>query len=192
MGSNGTTDVVQLQQAMSYVQVICITLLVYDWILVVSDEVRHLWTERWTFVKVLYLWTRYSPVVDTFWRIWGHFIFLSPQECKVHDAISTFLIAIGIHTSELVLVWRTLALWRDSKWIRYSLWAAWVLMLPIGTYSTTTFVMSTNFAALPYPNVLGCNLAHASMMTAAFISLAVLELVIVILTLAKGMYHSIP
>ncbi|KAI0812522.1 hypothetical protein BC629DRAFT_1473506, partial [Irpex lacteus] len=150
----------------------------------------HIWSARWTFVKVLYLWTRYAPIADTFLGFVSHFTFMNPQGCKLNDSVNSFLVAAGMYSSELVLVWRTLALWQDSKPVRYSLVALWALMFPMGIYSITAFVISTVYAPQPFANQPGCNLVDASSIIAGdFVGLTVLELVIVILTAVKGIYH---
>ncbi|KAI0093235.1 hypothetical protein BDY19DRAFT_416479 [Irpex rosettiformis] len=172
--------------------VISITLFVYEWLLVFADEVKHIWTSRWTFVKVLYLWTRYSPIADTIFGFLTHFVFLTPAQCKLNDSINSFLVAAGIYSSELVLVWRTFALWQDSKRVKYSLAAIWILMFPVGLYSLIAFILSTVYAPQPFATQPGCNLIGASPVIAGdFISLTVLEISIVILTVVKGVQHVI-
>ncbi|KAI0812520.1 hypothetical protein BC629DRAFT_1589276 [Irpex lacteus] len=189
MGSE-EIEAVQLQQAMNYVQVISVALLVYDWLLVLSDEVNHVWASHWTFVKVLYLWTRYSPIADAILGMLAHFAMLSPKQCRLTDTINSFLIAVGIYSSELVLVWRTFALWQDSKRVRYALGILWLSMSPIGLYFVIAFVSSTVYSSQPFAGQPGCNLVSASSLVAGdFIGLTILEICIVILTVVKGFQH---
>ncbi|KAI0812530.1 hypothetical protein BC629DRAFT_943496 [Irpex lacteus] len=163
------------------------TILVYDWFLVFSDEMDLMWKSRWTFVKVLYFWTRYSPVADTILRIQGNFTVLSPAECKLNDSITSYLVAIGVYTSEIILLWRTFALWRNSRPVRYILGVMWALTFPLGMYAVTLFILSTEFAPQPFPNQPGCNLVKANLtIIGDFIALAVLEIVIVGLTMVKA------
>ena len=35
----------------------------YDWLLILSREVKHIWNASWNWTKVLYLLTRYIPFV---------------------------------------------------------------------------------------------------------------------------------
>ncbi|KAI0093234.1 hypothetical protein BDY19DRAFT_416377 [Irpex rosettiformis] len=182
---------VELQQAMRYMQVISIALLLYDWLLIFADEVKYIWTSRLTFVKLLYLWSRYSPIADTVLGFLSHFTFLSPQECKLNNTVNTFLGSAGIYSGELVLVWRTFALWQDSKRVRYGLGAVWALMFPLGLYSTVSFVTSTVYSPQLFPNQPGCNLVKGSSAIAGdFVGLVVLEITIVILTVVKAIHHA--
>ncbi|KAJ6562806.1 hypothetical protein DFH09DRAFT_1159664 [Mycena vulgaris] len=52
-------------QIVSYVKASFLTMLAYDTILNIDQEYRHIWKSRWSVVKVLYLWTRYSTFIDT-------------------------------------------------------------------------------------------------------------------------------
>ncbi|KAI0683223.1 hypothetical protein BC835DRAFT_762671 [Cytidiella melzeri] len=103
------------------------TLLVFDWLLLFSDEVKHVWNSRWSFIKVLYLWTRYSPVADTILGLVAHFSYLTPEQCRTSDAASSILLGIGVYMSELIFIWRTFALWKDSKIVKYSLGGVWLV-----------------------------------------------------------------
>ncbi|KAI0683225.1 hypothetical protein BC835DRAFT_1423502 [Cytidiella melzeri] len=216
------------QRTINYVQVVSVTLLVFDWLLVFVDEVKYVWISRWSFVKVLYFWTRYSPIADTVLGLLSHFAFLTPEQCKVNNTANSceffdtefcaqadqlyfeVLLGSGVYLSELVLIWRTFALWEDSKWVKYILGGVWLLMIPIDLYLLVRFTSSTVYAPQPVHGQPGCNLTKANSLIAGdFISLSVLEIgkiisrahrshgpsiltsitVIVVLTLIKGLRH---
>ncbi|KAI0683579.1 hypothetical protein BC835DRAFT_739277 [Cytidiella melzeri] len=130
------------QQIITYMETVSATLLVFDWLLLFSDEIKHVWNSRWSFIKVLYLWTRYSPVADTVLGLLAHFLSLTPQQCKNFDAACSFLIGIGVYMSELVFIWRTFALWKDSKIVIYTLGSVWLLMFPMDIYFLVVFTSS--------------------------------------------------
>ncbi|KIK66225.1 hypothetical protein GYMLUDRAFT_1025469 [Collybiopsis luxurians FD-317 M1] len=42
-----------------------LTLLCYNYLLSLAQEVTHIWNSKWGLVKILYLYSRYSPFIDT-------------------------------------------------------------------------------------------------------------------------------
>ena len=38
---------------------------VHDWLYLLGHEIEHIWRKNWSVGKVLYIITRYAPVVDT-------------------------------------------------------------------------------------------------------------------------------
>ncbi|KAI0683224.1 hypothetical protein BC835DRAFT_1423501 [Cytidiella melzeri] len=174
------------QQTIIYVKFVSATLLVFDWALLFSDEVKHMWTSRWSFIKVLYLWTRYSPVADTILGLVGHFSYLTPQQCKLNDTACSILLGFGVYTSELIFIWRTFALWKGSKAVQYILGGVWLLMIPLDLYCLASYTTSAVYASQPVAGLPGCNLIKANSLVAGdFISLAMLEIAVVVLTLIK-------
>ncbi|KAI0093228.1 hypothetical protein BDY19DRAFT_416239 [Irpex rosettiformis] len=149
-----------------------------------------IWSSRWSLVKMLYLWTRYSPLLDTILGLLMHFTFLSPEECKLNNSLNSFLLAAGVYSSELVLVWRTFALWHENKRVKYGLLALWLSLFPMGICSLVVFVKSTIYVPQPFTNRSGCNLVDANfILIGDFIGLAVFEIVVVVLTVIKGIHH---
>ncbi|CAK5270988.1 unnamed protein product [Mycena citricolor] len=100
-------------QVVFYVNAGFLTLLVYDILLKLSDEYLYIWKSRWTVVKVIYFWSRYSmllpPIISTF----NSFNHLAP--C---DSISRFTTTFGgfsIGLTEVVLMVRTYTLYERSR-----------------------------------------------------------------------------
>ncbi|KAI0683577.1 hypothetical protein BC835DRAFT_1524212 [Cytidiella melzeri] len=187
--TDATTALAQ-QQTITYMEIVGATLLIFDWVLLFSDEVKHVWKSRWSFIKVLYLWTRYSPVADIILGLIRHFAYLTPQQCKSTVAASSIMASIGVYMSELVFIWRTFALWKDSKIVKYGLGGVWLLMIPMDLYFLVSFTSSSVYAPQPDGGIQDCNLVKASFLVAGdYISLAILEITVVVLTLIKGTQH---
>ncbi|KAI0684793.1 hypothetical protein BC835DRAFT_592545 [Cytidiella melzeri] len=181
-------DLLESQEIIKDVQVVGFTLLVFDWLLSIGDESTLVWESPNSFIKCLYLWTRYSPIADASLSFLSHFGHpISPQECRVVNGVNTFLLSAGIYTSELVLLWRTFAIWKGSNRVKYGLGSLWLLMIPFDFYFLASYVSSAVYAPQPLPWVVGCNLVNgSSIILGTFVSLTILELIIVTLTIWKG------
>ncbi|KAI3613998.1 hypothetical protein WG66_010788 [Moniliophthora roreri] len=57
---------------------------IYDWVITFSHEVDYIWGSRWNIVKVLYLFIRYTSVIDTVLALQGRTE--EPQICNDHRA----------------------------------------------------------------------------------------------------------
>ncbi|KAI0093221.1 hypothetical protein BDY19DRAFT_415561 [Irpex rosettiformis] len=187
---------VHQQRTINYVQVASATLWVYEWLILIPDEVSLVWDSNWSFMSYLYMWTRYSAIADIVLGLRSSLQVMSPRDCHISDSVNSFLILIGIYTSELVLLWRTFAIWGNNKYVKNGLGGLWLLMIPFDLYFVSSFVSSAVYGPQLLPGLPGCNLVHASPIDiGAFISLLVIESIIVALTIIKGvqnarlMYH---
>ncbi|KAI0344696.1 hypothetical protein BDW22DRAFT_1354827, partial [Trametopsis cervina] len=181
-------DIVTQQVSQNYVQVVSATLFAFDWLLMLPHEVEYIWRSQWSFPKLLYLWARYPTIADTTLGLLSHFThFKSTEACKLNNDINSFLLGVGVYASEWVLIWRTFALWQDSGWVKFLLAILWLGMAPIGLYLIAVFISSTVYAPQPLVGLPGCHLVKASSIIAGcFAILAIVEIVIVILTLVKA------
>ncbi|ESK84396.1 hypothetical protein Moror_10149 [Moniliophthora roreri MCA 2997] len=71
-------------RASAYLKASCLTVLIYDWVITFSHEVDYIWGSRWNIVKVLYLFIRYTSVIDTVLALQGRTE--EPQICNDHRA----------------------------------------------------------------------------------------------------------
>ncbi|KAI0344695.1 hypothetical protein BDW22DRAFT_1354824 [Trametopsis cervina] len=186
MADAGILALVRQSLNINYMNVISVTLFVLDWLLLFSDEVTYIWNSRWTFPKILYLWTRYSPIVDIVLSLlWAFLPNQDSEWCKMNHIANSFLVGGGIYTSELILIWRTFALWRDSKMVKWALGGLWAGLIPLALYLVAA--TSLVYAPRPLPRLPGCNLTKSNdLIAGCFIILAVLEVFIVTLTLVKA------
>ncbi|KAI0343915.1 hypothetical protein BDW22DRAFT_1427583 [Trametopsis cervina] len=183
-----TQQVNQNKVVHQYIQVTSVTLFVFDWLLMFPEEVAYIWKSQWSYSKVLYLWARYSTIADTTLGLLSHFAyFKSAEDCKLNNDINSFLLGAGVYLSELVLLWRTFALWHNSRRVKFVLGGLWLAMIPVALYLVAGFISSTVYAPQPLTGLPGCHLVKAnSIVAGCFVILAVLEIAIVVLTLTKA------
>ncbi|KAI0088074.1 hypothetical protein BDY19DRAFT_208207 [Irpex rosettiformis] len=146
-----------------------VVVLAYDWLLVLDNEVAFIWTKSWSFLKCIYLISRYTPWVDVILTLYYSFhSSLGTEACHRIDIMVTLLLAAGLWISELILVWRTYVIWGKSRRVLFGLGGMWLVSIP----PAGCYVGSSNFLA-----------------AGDFILLVLAEIVIVILTLIKGIQH---
>jgi len=87
--------------------VACGTLLVYDLLCTLDQEVAYVWNSPWTLGTALFFLNRYLPFIDTFLSLKLKLSMSSPETCQRQFTVVTWLIASGIIISEFILVLRT-------------------------------------------------------------------------------------
>jgi len=173
----------------SHVLVASLMVLVYDASLTFGNEINYIWLQPWSFGSLLFMVNRYLPFVDTSLGVYLEFAQTTPKQCERYYARITWMIAVGLMVSELILLLRTWALWERQRKI----------LVFLGTLSSITFVpgilitqfeiKSLRFGEVPEGG-LGCNLLSASkVITGAYFLIMLSETVVVVLTIRKGLQH---
>ncbi|KAH7890533.1 hypothetical protein F5I97DRAFT_39802 [Phlebopus sp. FC_14] len=114
-------------QLLQYCAVIGPVILVYDSSLTLASEIRHIWQQPWSPLKLLYICARYLPFVDTaIMTLYRSFLSApSIKTCMVLTSCQLWLYVIGIALSELIFMIRTWAVWKNN-------WTLGVVLLLIG------------------------------------------------------------
>ncbi|KAJ7145768.1 hypothetical protein C8R44DRAFT_755833 [Mycena epipterygia] len=169
----------------SYVHVACLALLTYDTLLNVGQEYQHVWKSKWSLIKCLYLWTRYSTFIDTILatqeRLNGNF---SPSSCSIITNFNTVFSGIGIGIAEIILMVRTYAIYGRSKIL---LTFFLIMLSAIGVVNIWVVIKWTeSFQVEVAPS---CNIRDSSNIGfVCYASLLAGETVIVVLTLWKALH----
>ncbi|KAA1476593.1 hypothetical protein DENSPDRAFT_843593 [Dentipellis sp. KUC8613] len=118
----------------------------YDYLLTLPDEIELVWRSRWTMLKVIFLLNRYSALWDvglSVYDILGPR--LSSSECSGIYTTHGWLVAVGIAMSEIILSFRTYALWGESKQIAYFLGSLAIVALTVIGFSLNKALHSLEF-----------------------------------------------
>ncbi|KAL0946524.1 hypothetical protein HGRIS_012734 [Hohenbuehelia grisea] len=150
------------QQLSRYIDVASFAVLVYDHLVTLDLEVSLIWPTPWNITKSFYLLSRYSPFLDAINAIYHQPINnIGPKECRVSYSIAGWLFMFGICLSEVILSFRTWAVWgRDRRLtigLPVFLFAAWAPII----FFTWRFLHSLHFTQTPYTSVIGCFVDHA-------------------------------
>ncbi|KAJ7482181.1 hypothetical protein B0H11DRAFT_2021954 [Mycena galericulata] len=154
------------------VDVAFLTLLAYDTLLSISQDYQLVWRSKWSLIKCLYLWTRYTTFIDTTLAVQHRFdSAIDSSLCSSIEGFDTVFAGFGIGITELILMVRTYALYGRSKKL-------------LGFF----VIMYLCIAGLPASDT-PCNVdgSTSKIWLVCYVSLLVGETGIVLLTLWKGL-----
>ncbi|TFK50619.1 hypothetical protein OE88DRAFT_1661133 [Heliocybe sulcata] len=175
-------------QVVRYTQVASMAVITAEWCFVIGEEVEYIWKAPWTYMKVLYLLSRYTPFLDTPFNLLNYLLpHISPETCLVNYKIAATSTFIGMTISEYILIVRTHALYGMSKKMGWILGTGVMTCTIVGAITLALFETSLVFGPLPSPEIPGCLLQDGNNL--AFINFIILlawELLIVVLTAYKA------
>ncbi|TFK63777.1 hypothetical protein BDN72DRAFT_902127 [Pluteus cervinus] len=99
------------------------TLYLYDLLLTLDLEVELLWPSKWNLIKIIYLFQRYLPLIDMviITILWQFSNVPNLHTCRILANGASWAYCIGITLSEILLTWRTIAVWGNTTTIRVGL-----------------------------------------------------------------------
>lgn len=180
------------QEHMSrYMKVVGLTILAYDYLVTMDEEVRLMWGSKWGMARVLFCISRYLPFVAS--AIYHYYLFAVEStltdygQCfPLYDA-AMWLNAISICAANGLLILKTYAMWKCNRKILYGLLAFFSILL------TVAFVLEVKAGNLlsygPPPSFggTGCyQTTSADVLFVFFLTLVVTETVILILVVIQA------
>ncbi|KAJ7605480.1 hypothetical protein FB45DRAFT_953010 [Roridomyces roridus] len=178
-------------QVDTYVKVGCLTLLVYDTLLHLDKEYRFVWKSRWSVIKCLYLWVRYSTYIDTVLAVQERLDFnRDAASCSRIMDFTTIFAGFGIGVAEIILMVRTYAMYERSKRLLCFFVVLWIAVGCVNIWAVLQWTGS--FEVAPSPSVgAACYIGTSSNIgLVCYTSLVAGETVIVFLTLWKALHSS--
>jgi len=172
-------------QVVFYIKGGFLALLVYDSLLQINEEYLHVWKSRWTLIKCLYLWTRYSTI------LWTIISFANSTECNIFTIFATAFGTSTIGVTELILMVRTYTLYERSKKLLVFFFIMWFSGAGVTFWSVTKWTSSSSgFTAPPavesgIPPCWTPDPSHLGIQLVCYLLLLVGETFIVLLTLGK-------
>ncbi|KAK7682839.1 hypothetical protein QCA50_014224 [Cerrena zonata] len=184
-------DVFQNMRVETYTNMAAASLLMYDCILTIHDEITLIWPSRLNLVKILFFLTRYMAFVDVSLVLYYQ---LKPQitvhECEIVYKLAGWFILIGIIIAETILLVRTWAIWGRGSKLAISFLILFALAAGPALAIQNMFMNSIVFAPLSDPATPGCLVVAGSPVIAiSFIIVIIIETIVLILTLIKAIQH---
>ncbi|KAF9445297.1 hypothetical protein P691DRAFT_710554 [Macrolepiota fuliginosa MF-IS2] len=172
--------------------VACTTLLVYDHLCTLDQEVAYVWSNPLGGGSILFVLNRYLPYVDTLMSLNMNILSVhNPESCLKQNTILTWFIVSGIIISEIILVLRTYALWGRRRLITVILCCSSTVTFIPAIVIAHYEIKSLKYIPTPYPDRPGCKLGYASpIILIAYILLVVSETTVAVLTGIQG-YRSL-
>ncbi|KAF8966824.1 hypothetical protein BDZ97DRAFT_1806687 [Flammula alnicola] len=165
------------------------SVLVWELIITLDDEINYIWQQPWTLGTILFAVNRYLPFVDTFMALYLQMTVTTQEMCRSYYTAITWIVAIGLMVSELIILLRTWALWQRKRIIFFILGGMSTLTFGPGIAVTSLEIKSLRFGDTPLGGR-GCKLEEASKtILVAYALIALSETVVVTLTVIRGMDH---
>jgi len=173
-------------QLASRIDVGMLATLTYDTLLNVDQEYRFVWKYRWSPVKCLYLWARYSPFIDI--ALAAHIrtqLFVNPTTCHTVTSFVRAFAVFGTIITELILTIRTYALYEKSLSLLIFLAAMWLAIGGVNIWGLVKWTESLVPVTMAPAN--SCDLDSPTIIGAvSYFSLLFGETVVFLLTVWKG------
>jgi len=175
------------------------SLVIYDYVLTLQQEIDYVWFRKWTPGKILFLSVRYLGLVWVCLCLWAVFTTgATPTACNVIVRLTVCSAYSAYLAGSLVFALRTWAIWNRTRWSAILIGAAW-----IGNSISTIHSLVVNgiLDTLPMeqyaPSLPGCGAgptpgSFAQASTSGY-CYAAYETIIFLLTLARGIrYYTKP
>ncbi|KDR84624.1 hypothetical protein GALMADRAFT_262781 [Galerina marginata CBS 339.88] len=138
--------------------------LVWDILLTFDNEVNLVWRADWNFMKVLFIFQRYLPLLDSVYLTLKYQLGtdLGEGECLRLIKTSGWLAVVGFATSEVILTLRAWAVWnRNSVLTVVLLVLSCAIWIPLAVFEGG-FLSSLKLGPPPYPGFSGCFIVGAN------------------------------
>ncbi|KAF9074409.1 hypothetical protein BDP27DRAFT_1317033 [Rhodocollybia butyracea] len=188
MATDNITSILIDSHIVIYTQVAMLTLLTYDYILSFSQEVAYVWFSNWGWIKVLYLFTRYSPFIDTILAIEEKLNpYIDTVSCNRTMTFNTIFSGLGIGISDIILMIRTYAMCQRSRKVLLILVLQWVFISVVDLLAIVKWTGSFSEPIVSVGGYPSCFLAGENKDGMVnYVSLLVGETVVVALTFWQG------
>ncbi|KAF9523004.1 hypothetical protein CPB83DRAFT_863575 [Crepidotus variabilis] len=164
-------------------------ILLYDYIITFEDEIELVWSKRFSFGTALFVITRYLPFIDMpILLALRKMTNLTIHQCDSTFAATTTFQMIGIAVAELILVLRTIAIWRRNLYIAATLISLFTLSFAFCLYFTVVYTTTSVYTSeRDSPCVL---ISVNKIVFVDFIIIIFMESVVVVLTIIKAVQHA--
>lgn len=182
-----TVGVGRLRQVNS-LNVASITILAFDWLLMLDLEYSLVWKAKWNLTKVVYLLARYLPFIDTSLVMYHQLGFaLSKATCQRVFEATAFMFGLGMAIVELVFTLRTWAVWSKSTKFTWGLFSAFAAVWSAILIILGFYIKSLTHQASPVPRLVGCVvLVSSPILSVGFVLLMVYDACLLILMIVRG------
>ncbi|KAI0765114.1 hypothetical protein C8Q74DRAFT_1370967 [Fomes fomentarius] len=115
-----SSQAVTFHYIIGYPRVAALTFALLEIIATLPDEIALVWPANISIMKIVYFVNKYSCLGDTILSITVNIFAYDPNasaDSLVHVRILSYVYILGMTSSELILVARTVALWKRNKYV---------------------------------------------------------------------------
>ncbi|KAJ7778497.1 hypothetical protein B0H16DRAFT_888790 [Mycena metata] len=132
---SATVDYLYGLQIVSYFDAAFFTFLTWDTVANFGNEYTYIWRSPSSFIKFLYLWTRYGTFFDTLLPILRWNVAIGASSCLIVSKFQGIFTAFGIAITEAILMVRTYALYERSKKLVVFFCVMWLSIVGVSLWA---------------------------------------------------------
>ncbi|KAH8797614.1 hypothetical protein DL96DRAFT_1478387, partial [Flagelloscypha sp. PMI_526] len=163
---------------------------IWDYLLTFDLELSLIWSKKFSAGTVLFLLTRYLPLMDILVSIQLQDAGNSQDACPGPYAAIVWLDVVGIQIAELILVLRTWALYGQNKWVLTGLLTWQGASLVYCGVANQGVIQSIVWGGPELSGIPGCSILSADKLRGRiagnYVGIVALETVILILTCIRA------
>lgn len=167
-----------------------LSVMLYDWALTLSVEIRYIWRARWTPVKVVFLINRYFMPCTIAFGIYGwsgKATWITRSTCKAYIVADAYSVIAFFCTLHWIVAMRTWALWSRTVVMGVVIWGSFAIYLSAAVATTAKAMIDYQPTPLFGTNVCVGNLP--SYFWCLWLPSIVFETVLFVLTAIKAIQH---
>ncbi|KLO17241.1 hypothetical protein SCHPADRAFT_937268 [Schizopora paradoxa] len=172
-----------------FTAVATLAVLVYEYIITVDDEIKHMWSPKLTLGRVLYFMNRYLPFISTVINVNIFVVNTTPSSCRPEYLVAGAVAFIEFLTAVFVLFTRAYAVWAQNRAMLAILIICYAFTIGGSGYVTSRYLMGAstlNMKLLPT----GCiYVFNNRIVWIALVNLIACESVALSLLLMKAVRH---
>jgi len=127
-----------------FTAVATVAVLVYEYIITLDDEVKHMWSTRLTLGRVLFFMNRYLPFISTIINVNIFILSTTPSSCRPEYLVAGAVAFLEFLTAIFVLFTRAYAVWAQNKMMLALLTTCYSITIGISAYVTSRYLMGTS------------------------------------------------
>jgi len=171
--------------------VIGMTLVAYDFLMMLPKEMKYVWNADWSAGKLLFVAVRYMPFIDLSILPFGYTAFNQnmPLPCSFAAYWQVTTACIAILLADVVYDLRTWGLWYRNRYLGWFILSSWLAL-----NVSAVFVLAILQPALPsqrIPGLSGCFMLPTSSneVWIAYLLTTSFQIVLFLATVGKGVQH---
>ncbi|TDL21284.1 hypothetical protein BD410DRAFT_312021 [Rickenella mellea] len=135
------------------------SVLLWDYFVLLPDEVSFVWPTRWNLTKCLFVVNRYLAFVDQPMVIYVLMFADDAKVCENTFQALGYIITLGIQVAQWILVLRTYAVWGNkSDKSFFGLLTVYICTLGIAYWALHRYLSGVRSTGVPVPGMKGCTL----------------------------------
>ncbi|TDL21268.1 hypothetical protein BD410DRAFT_310550 [Rickenella mellea] len=167
------------------------SLVVWDYFVLLPDEIALVWPARWTLSKCLFVVNRYLAFVDPVMFIYVLIFAEDAEVCTTTFRVLGYIATVAITVTHWILILRTYAVWggkRDKPF--YGLLSIYLCTLAIDYWACHRYLAGVHSSGVPAKGMTGCTLFFKNRLAwVSFALIIVVESTLMILLAYKAVQH---